>query len=72
MQGQVVRIVDIVRSRRPIVAVTTSIIRRRRIEVAGVEEVIWVRPEGFRHDRACWGRGRIRSGTTFWTTKSNA
>ena len=38
IQVQVVRIVVIVRSRRPIVAVTTSIVRRRRIEVAGVEE----------------------------------
>ena len=56
-QVQAVRSVVIVRSRRPIVAVTTSTARRRRIEVAGVEEVIWIRPKGFRHNRTCWGRG---------------
>ena len=38
IQVQVVAIVVTVRSRRPIVAVATSIVRRRRIEVAGVEE----------------------------------
>lgn len=38
IQVQVVRIVAIVRSRRPIVPVATSIVRRRAIEVAGVEE----------------------------------
>ena len=38
IQVQVVAIVVIVRSRRPIVAVATPIVRRRRIEVAGVEE----------------------------------
>ena len=36
-----------VRSRRPIVAVATPTIRRRTIEVAGVEEVVWVFTEGF-------------------------
>ena len=39
-QVQVVRIVVIVRSRRPIDPVATSIVRRRTIEVAGVEEVV--------------------------------
>ena len=38
IQVQIVRIVVIVRSRRPIVAVATPIAGRRRIEVAGVEE----------------------------------
>ena len=41
MRKQVVRIVAIERSRRPIVAAATSIARRRCSEVAGVEEVIW-------------------------------
>ena len=40
IQGQVVAIVEIVRSRRPIEAVATPIVRGRRSEVAGVEEVI--------------------------------
>jgi len=39
IQVQVVRIVVIVRSRRPIVAVAAPIVRRRRIEVAGVNEI---------------------------------
>ena len=39
-QVQVVRIVVIVRSRRPIVPVATSIVRRRTSEAAGVEEVV--------------------------------
>ena len=38
IQVQVVAIVVIVRSRRPIVAVRPSIVGRRCIEVAGVEE----------------------------------
>ena len=42
IQAQVVRTVVIVRSRRPIEAVTPPISSRRRIEVAGVEEVIGV------------------------------
>ena len=41
IQVQVVAIVVIARSRRPIVAVATSIAGGRRIEVAGLEEVIW-------------------------------
>ena len=41
IQEQVVAIVEIVRRRRPIAAVNTSIVGRRRIEVAGVEEVNW-------------------------------
>ena len=40
IQGQAVRIAAIDRSRRPIVAALTSIVGGRRIEVAGVEEVI--------------------------------
>ena len=40
-QAQVVAIAVIVHSRRPIVAVTTSIDGRRPTEVAGVEEVNW-------------------------------
>ena len=40
-QVQVVANVVIARSRRPIEAATTSIAGRRRIEVAGVEEVNW-------------------------------
>jgi len=39
-QVQVVAIAVIARSRRPIVAVRPSIVRRRGIEVAGVEEVV--------------------------------
>ena len=42
IQVQVVRTVVTVRSRRPIVAVTPPITSRRRIEAAGVEEVIGV------------------------------
>ena len=40
IQVQAVAIGEIVRSRRPIVAVTTSTVGGRRIEAAGVEEVI--------------------------------
>ena len=40
IQGQGVATEVIVRSRRPIEAVTSSTIRRRRTEVAGVEEVV--------------------------------
>ena len=39
-QVQSIRFVVTVRSRRPITAAATPIIRRRRIEAAGVEEVI--------------------------------
>ena len=45
-QVQAVAIADIVRSRRPIVAVATPTARRRRSEVAGVEEVIRITSPG--------------------------
>ena len=40
IQVQTVRIAATARSRRPIVAAAASIVGRRRIEVAGVEEVV--------------------------------
>ena len=42
IQAQAVAIDATVHSRRPIEAVATPIIRRRTIEVAGVEEIIWI------------------------------
>ena len=44
IQVQEVAIVVTAHSRRPIVAVVTPITRRRIIEEAGVEEVIWISP----------------------------
>ena len=40
-EAQVVRAVGIVRSRRPIATVVTTIARRRTAPVAGIDEVIW-------------------------------
>ena len=47
IQVQAVATEAIVRSRRPIVAVGPSNTRRRAIEAAGVEEVVWVFTQSF-------------------------
>lgn len=66
--GRKGRIVDTVHSRRPIAASATHIADGRTTEPAGVEEVIWIRPKGFGHNRTCWSRGCSCSSATFWTT----
>ena len=53
IQEQAVRTVAIVRSRRPIEAATTSIVGGRRLEEAGVEEVIWKPAESLGSSITC-------------------
>ena len=69
-QAQVVAIAVIERSRRTIVAVATSITRRRRREAAGVEEVIRITSEFSRHNCTSRSRTTLCCSTSFWATES--
>lgn len=45
VEVQAVRVVAIVRTRRPIAPVRATTVHRRTIHVAGINEVIWVAPK---------------------------